>query len=348
MVSQFPWNQANVMVQDNILPVVTDQVFLSNAALARARQKQKTFTGGRRIVAPLLWRTQGGIKWFSGTDVFAPTVRDPYQAAEFTPKNANVDLTIDWDEEMQVSGKNQVLDLMANKGEAARNTFADGLASDFYNDGTDPKALGGLQFALKDFTGSTAAPVAPTMTYGGISRSNTLNTWWNHQGDNGPGGAAYGTGSGANPFAGDNFNALSRAFARVKLASGKVPTLGLSNVGAYSEIHYNLVKQVTYQRPSQPTDLAKQGFETFMFRNTAFVQDEKAPRTAGRVEKLYLLYEPGCRLYVDSRADMAFEPFRKPHNQMVRTAYILWRGEWIVTEPRAQFVFSQIDASNVS
>ena len=100
----------------------------------------------------------------------------------------------------------------------------------------------------------------------------------------------------------------------------------------------------------QQTDLFKAGFENFMFRSATWVQDEKAPRdtSAARIEKVYYLYEPACRLWVDSRADFAFEPFRKPHNQMARTAYILWRGEFIVSEPRANGVIANIDASGVS
>jgi hypothetical protein len=350
MTSSFPWNQANVMVQDYIIPTIQDQIFLSNAAFMRMKGRTKEFTGGRRIVVPLGWRTQGGIKWFAGADVFAPTIRDPFQAAEFTPKNANVDITIDWDEERTVQGKTQVMDLMEAKGEWARSTFFDGMGSDIYNDGTDPKALGGLQFALKDFTGTTASPVPPTMTYGGIPRSSTVNLWWNHVGDPG----TYTTGA-AGTFTGGtstgpSFDALNRMFARIKLGSGKSPTLILSNVGSWSDVHFSLVKNERYQRPQQNSDLFKAGFENFMFRSAAWVQDEKAPRTtdANKDEHVYVLYEPSIRLWVDSGANFAYEPFRKPHNQMTRTAYILWRGELIVSEPRANGVIQVVRTSTVS
>lgn len=344
MNSTFPWNQVNTLVQDFIIPTIQDQVFLSNAMFMRMKGRTKPFTGGRRIVVPLGWKTQGGIRWFSGTDTFSPTVRDPIQAAEFTPKNANVDLTIDWDDEMTCSGKQQVLDLMEAKGELARNTFFDGMGNDIFNDGSNPKAMAGLQYALKK--GSTTNP--PTMTYGGISRSATVNTWWNHICDD----TSYVTGA-SSTFAGSastgpNFAPLNKAMARVKLASGKAATMLLSNVGAWSDIHYNLVKNERYQRPQQNSDLFKAGFENFMFRSAVWVQDEKAPRTAAKIETVYGIYEPSVRLYVDSRANFAFEPFRKPHNQMARTAYILWRGELIVNEPRANFVLSNVDASGVS
>jgi len=345
MVSSFPWNQANIAVQDYIIPMIQDQIFLSNAAFMRAKSRTKHFTGGRRIVVPLGWRTQGGIKWFSGSDVFTPTVRDPFQAAEFTPKNANVDITIDWDEEMTASGPEKVLDLMEAKGEWAKSTFFDGMATDFYNDGSNPKALGGLRFALKAAPSTDTVP--PSMTYGGIPRSSTTNTWWNHNVD----GASYTTGTGAaGTLGGNNFLAINRQFAAVKLRSGKAPTLLLSNVGSWSDIHYNLVKNERYGRPQQQSDLAKAGFENFMFRNAAWVQDEKAPRgtTSARIESVFGLYEPSCKFYVDSRADFAYEPFRKPHNQMVRTSYILWRGEWIISEPRANFHMSNIDTSGVT
>jgi hypothetical protein len=345
--SSFPWNQVNTMVQDYIIPTIADQIFLSNAMLMRMKGRTKHFTGGRRIVVPLGWRTQGGLRWFNGADVFSPQVRDPFQAAEFTPKNANVDLTIDWEEEMQVSGPEQVMSLMESKGEWARNTFKDGLASDMYNTGTDPKAMAGLGYALK--SGSSGF-VPPTMTYGGISRSSTANTWWNHNVDH----TAYTSGS-SGTFVGDGtaggpgvFGPINRMFASIKLASGKRPTMILSNVGSYADVHYHLVRNERYQRPQQNSDLFKAGFDNFMFRSASWVEDEKAPRTTGKVETVYFIHEPSVRLHVDSRADMAFEPFRKPHNQMVRTAYILWRGELIVSEPRANGVMSNVDTSAVS
>jgi len=342
MTSSFPWNQVNVMVQDYIIPTIHDQIFLSNAMFMRMKGKAKNFTGGRRIVVPLAWRTQGGIKWFAGADVFAPTIRDPFQAAEFTPKNAVVDLTIDWDEQMTASGPQKVLDLMEEKGEMARNTFFDGMGSDIYNDGTDPKAMAGLQYALK--VGASGF-VPPTMTYGGISRSSTVNTWWNHNVDH----TGYITGA-SSTFAGVQFGPINRMFAAIKLRSGKAPTMILSNVGSWSDVHYALVKNERYQRPQQQSDLFKAGFENFMFRNATWVQDEKSPRgtTSNKYENVYFIHEPAVRLHVDSRADFAFEPFRKPHNSMTRTAYILWRGEFIISEPRSCGVMDNIDTSGVS
>lgn len=341
--STFPWNQANVMVQDYIIPTIADQIFLSNALFNRMKGRVKDFTGGRRIVVPLGWKTQGGLRWFNGADVFSPQVRDPFQAAEFTPKNANVDITIDWEEEKEAQGKEKVMDLMEAKGEWARSTFFDGMATELFNNGSQPNALAGLQYALKDFTGTTASPVAPTMTYGMISRSSTVNTWWNHQGDPG----SYTTGAGGT-FCTDQFSAMSRMFARIKLASGKAPTMIVGNVGAFADAHYNLVKTTSYFKPQQNNKLAEIGFENVMFRNATWVADEKCPRTAGRVEHVYVIYEPSTRLYVDTTANFAFEPFRKPANQMVRTAYILWRGELIINEPRANGVFSSVDCTNVS
>jgi hypothetical protein len=352
MTTSFPWNQVNTMVQDYIIPTIHDQIYLSNAMFMRMKGRAKMFTGGRRIVVPLAWRTQGGLKWFAGADVFAPTVRDPFQAAEFTPKNANVDLTIDWDEEMTASGPEKVMDLMAAKGEAARATFFDGMGNNIFNDGTEAKALAGLQYALQE--GPAGGDLAPTMTYGGISRSPTVNTWWNHQSINT---AIYTTGTAgtfltdgvAAPNTAINFNIPNKMFARIKLASGKSPTMILSNVGAWTDVHYQLVRNERYQRPQQNSDLFKAGFENFMFRSAAWVQDEKAPRDPStKYEKVYFIHEPSIRLYVDSRANFAFEPFRKPHNQMTRTAYILWRGELIVTEPRACGVVGRVNTAAVS
>lgn len=343
MPTTFPWNQVNVMVQDNIIPVIKTQFDLSNALFLRMKGRQKTFTGGRRIVPPLAWRAQGALKWFAGTDTFQPTVRDPFTAAEFTPKNSALDLTIDWDEEMTVAGKQQVMDLMAAKGEQANITFKEGMGTEIFNDGTDPKAIAGLRYALK--AGSSGF-TPPTMTYGGISRSSTVNTWWNHNVDH----TSYTTGA-TGTFAGNGsgiavFKPINLMFANIKLRSGKAPTLIISNVGAAADVHYALMRNTQYQRPQQNSDLYKAGFDNFMFRSAAWVVDEKAPR-ASQIENVYFLYEPAVRLWVDSRANFAFEPFRKPHNQLARTAYILWRGELIIDEPRSCGVMSNVDTTGV-
>lgn len=342
----FPWNQVNSLVQDYIVPNVRDQFFLSNAFYHRARSRVKKFSGGRAIVQPLAWKAEGGGGgWFSGSDVLDTTIRDPIQSAVWVAKNAYVPIAIDWEEEKMVQGPTQVRDLMETKGEIAKNTAIDLIGTDLFNDGSDAKRITGLQYALKQ--GAAADAVPPTMTYGGISRSSTVNTWWNHNVDGVVHSAA--AGSDFDPLGAGKVQAvIGQMWTRIAIAAGKVPTMLLSNWGTFSAYHNALSLNDRYMRPQQSSDKAMSGYNNLMYKQAVWVTDERAPRDSSKIEKLYFINEDTVRLYIHSEADFAYQPFRVPHDQMVRVAFILFRGELCVIEPRANGVISSINTTAVS
>jgi hypothetical protein len=352
----FPWNQVNSLVQDFIVPNIRDQFFKSNAFYHRARNRVKKFSGGRAIVQPLAWKAEGGGGgWFSGTDVLDTTIRDPIQSAVWMAKNAYVPISISWEDEKLVQGPTMVKSLVETKGEIARHTAIDLIGTDLFNDGTDGKRLTGLQYALRDFTGG-APGVLPAQTYGGIARQGRndgggggtqTNNWWVHLGDN----TAYDTAAAGNfdPLTpGKVHGVIGKMWAQIGIASGKQPTLMVSNWGAFTAYHNALSLNDRYMRPQQNSELAKAGYRSLMYNNAAWVVDERAPRSSAKIEKIYFINEDTVRLYIHSDADFAYEGFRKPHNQMARVAYILFRGELCVIEPRGNGVISSVDTSAVS
>ncbi len=352
----FPWNQVNSLVQDYVVKAIQDQFFKSNAFYYRARNRLKIYTGGRAIVQPLSWKAEGGGGgWFSGTDRLDTTIRDPIQAGVWTAKNAYVPIAIDWDEEKAVAGPTMVKPLIEAKGEIAKNTIIDLIGTDLFNLGTNPKAITGLQYALVDFTG--AAPgVCPANTYGGIARQGRYdgsgggtqtNTFWIHQGDD----TTYLDTGGSNfdPLgAGKVMGVIGKVWAGIRFASAKSPTMMLSNVGTFTCYHNALSLNDRYMRPQQNSDLAKAGYDNLMYKRAVWVVDERAPRDSSKVEHLYFLNEDTVRLFVHADANMAYEPFRKPYDQMARVAYILWRGELVIIEPRANGVISSISTATNS
>jgi len=328
------WDQVTALVQDYFMKGITDQIFLSNAFYYRAKNRVRTYSGGRSIVERLSFAVEGGGgQWWSGVDKFDTRIRNPITAAQYFRRNYSLPIPIDRDEEDSVGGDTALMNLVEAKMTIARNTAVDAVGTALFSDGTDPKKLTGLQYALN--------PTVTGQTFGGIARGAT-NTWWNHQVDT----TAYTTGA-AGTFCGDNFNALSRMFGSIRLASGKAPTLILSNVGSWNDAHYNIVKNERYQRPQQQSDLAKEGYENFMFRSAAWVVDERAPRAA-KIEKVYLLYEPAMNLVIHSKRNMSFDPWREPTDQKVRVAYLDWSGELVFSEMRCHGVMSAVDTTNVS
>lgn len=354
MAYTFPWNQVNTLVQSYIAPTLQDQVFKSNAYLNRAKGRIKFFTGGRDIVQPQVWKAQDG-GWFAGMDVLDTTETDDIQAATFRAKNAYVPLVISWEEQQKVQGDQMVKSLMEAKSEIAKNSAYRLINTNLYNAGTEIKALTGLQYSLRDFTG--AAPgVLPAQTYAGIPRQGRYdgsgggtqtNNWWIHYGDN----TAYVTTAGGNfdpKTAGNVHEVLGRAWANIRIQSHKSPTLMLSNYGTWTAYKNALSMNDRYQRPEMDNKTAEAGYDSLMFHKAVWIADEDAPRDASKIEKLYFLNEEAVRLYVASGVNFAFEPFRKPPNQMGQVGYILFRGEVCVVEPRACGVLSSIDTSAVS
>ena len=97
---------------------------------------------------------------------------DVFSAAEFNWKQAAVAVSISGLEELQNSGKEQMIDLLESRIRNAERTFQNNLSTDMYSDGTadSGKQIGGLQLLVAD---------APTTgTVGGINRAN-FSFWQN-------------------------------------------------------------------------------------------------------------------------------------------------------------------------
>ncbi len=333
----FPWDQTTSLVQDDMIPRVKDNFFKSNAFYYRQRNRLYRFSGGRSIVVPVFNDQEGGGgTWYAGMDVFDTRVRDPITAAQFYPRNLAIPISISGDQELTVRGDTAIASLIAQKMKIANRTAVHALGgtNGLFNDGSNPKAVGGLEFALKDSLASLAA-------YGGISRSTTVATWWNHQID--------ATAYIASTFPGTDLAPLAKMWVLIGRASGKKPTLIVGNWGAYTMYHGALVKNERYMRPQQDTDLAKAGFENVMFRSAPWVVDEFAPYNAStKKEKLYFINEEAMQLAIHTERDIAFSGWRVPHDQDGRVGYIWWRGELINDEMRAHGKMTDIDVSSVS
>jgi hypothetical protein len=353
-----PWNTVNSLVGDKVMPTVRRQVYQSDAFLNRLARNKQGYDGGRTIQQPLVWRTEIG-EWFSGADVLDTSITDTVQMAVFRPKNFAAKMVVTWDDERAVRGPKMVKSLVSLKMQEVRRSAMHHLAADLFNDGSDAKRLTGLQYILRDFTG-TAPGTLPSQTYGGITRAGRYdgsgggtqtNNWWVHQGDNTAYTDAAGGAGGFDPYtAGQVSNVLGRMWANILLAAGTAqpPTLMLSNVGCWTAYMNSLMLGDRRMYPQQDTELAKAGYDNVKFHRATWIMDEKAPRSSAKVEKLYFINEESVILVVDNEADFAFSPFVKPHNQLARIGWSLWRGELMCIEPRANGVISNITVSTVS
>jgi hypothetical protein len=157
---------------------IADNVTDNNALLKvlNKRGNARPFSGGNTILQELSFAENGNVGYYSGYDLLPVAAQDVISAAEFTIKQAASPVVISGLEELQNSGKEQIIDLLEGRINVAEASLANLLANGVYSDGT---GSGG-----KQITGLNAAvPLDPTTgTYGGINRATW--TFWRSQIDN--------------------------------------------------------------------------------------------------------------------------------------------------------------------
>lgn len=336
------WDMVSSITRNYHIPKLKDQYFHSNPLFYRLKDRVKKHAGGPVIVQPLSFAPEGGGgTWWSGTDRFDTTVRNPIKAANYFWKNAVVPCAIDLEEELQASGPEAVLNLVEAKMKIAENTLRDLVGTNLFNSGANAKAITGLQFAIPDNIVSTS------QTYGGILCGGAAvgadaNGWWQPNSN----ATAYTCGTGQT-FMQATDNPMSAMWGTIALRGGREPSLILSNWGAWTDFHNSMAKNERYDRPQQNTDLAKAGFRNLMYRTAPWVADSRAPRDSNDVEKVYLLDESSIHLFTDPRLDFHEEGWRKPVDQAMRVMYLMHRMEVGFDERRTSGVLSNVDTTNV-
>lgn len=156
---------------------IADNVTKNNAVLAQLKLKgrQRTFSGGHKIIEPLSQAENGNGQFFSGYDQLPVAAQDVITAAEFAIKQYAVAVTMSGLEKIQNGGKEGVLDLLAARLQVAEATMANDLSEGIYSDGTGSggKTITGLAAAIADDP--------TTGTYGGINRATAGNEFWRNQ-----------------------------------------------------------------------------------------------------------------------------------------------------------------------
>lgn len=107
----------------------------------------ETKDGGASYIQVPLMHAMGTSEWFSGTDVLDVAPVDTLDAAQYYWRNLNASITITLDDELNNTGKEQIIDLLDAKIMQAKLTIADNLnESIFTGTGNEAKKrIVGLQ-----------------------------------------------------------------------------------------------------------------------------------------------------------------------------------------------------------
>lgn len=147
---------------------LADSVSKNNALLTRLLEKGRVeyVDGGRTIVQEIEYQENGTFKRYAGYDLLNIQPSDVMTAAEYDYKMAAAGISISGLEQLQNSGKEVVIKMLAKRISNAQKTLRNNIALDCYSDGTADggKQIGGLQLLV------SATPTSGTV--GGINRAN--------------------------------------------------------------------------------------------------------------------------------------------------------------------------------
>lgn len=155
--------------------MLADNVSQHNALLSRLRSRGNSslVSGGRTIVEELEYAENATFQYYSGYEVLDVSPSDVMTAAEYSWKQAAVNVTASGLEtRIQNAGPEQIIDLLDSRIKNAEKTMANNISVGVYSDGTGSggKQIGGLQSIVAD---------AGTGTVGGIDSSTY--TFWKNQ-----------------------------------------------------------------------------------------------------------------------------------------------------------------------
>ena len=119
---------------------LADNVTKNNALLMKMRERGnvKPFSGGNVILEPIMYNdtsTQNAGS-YSGYDVIDITPNSPISSAQFDIKQYSAAVSISGLEQLQNSGKEQIIDLLEGRMEIAEAQLMNQISAGLYSDGT--------------------------------------------------------------------------------------------------------------------------------------------------------------------------------------------------------------------
>lgn len=159
-------NQITAITERFFVPKLVDNVYGSNAWLARLRRDgyAETFDGGHQIYAPVVSSKPSSGGYFSDYEAISTSPTDNITSAAFDIKQIHEPIKMSRMEELKNAGKAAKLKLLASKMMIAEMNIKENLALGLFSDGT--AATGAL--TTKQLTGIRAI-LSTSTTLGGIA-----------------------------------------------------------------------------------------------------------------------------------------------------------------------------------
>ena len=303
--------------------MIADNVTENNALLTKLQMKgrAKPIAGGREIVRELSHSENQTYKRFSGYEILDISPSETLSASVYPWKQAAVAVTISGLEQLQNSGREQMIDLLDARIEVAESTFKNNLSNDVYSDGT---ASGGKQITGLQAQVSTSPS---TGTVGGINSANY--SFWRNQVQ---------PSSGTLTLTDSNIEGAMRALWLKSCRNNDKPDLITADNEAYGHFWASMTER---QRFTASTGkMAKAGWPSMMF-NTAEVVLDGGIGGSSPAHRMYFLNTD--YLFWCPHRDQNMKPLDKGRhstNQDAMVQLILWAGNLCASNRKLQGVLN--------
>lgn len=289
-----------------------DNIMKSSPLMYQIMKLKKNWdSGGDTIKIHLKYKHATNVGSYQGYDTLDITPQDTRTDAEFRLKQLYASIIFNGYEDAASSGDLAIFKMAQIATEDAEAALKDLFAQLIFKDGTGNggKDILGLKAAVDD--GTSVA------NYGGIARGTY--TWWKSQYD----GAA---------------TALTVAKMQamfLKCSRGGVenkPDFIVTDLNQFQKYLALVDGKTTIQQPLGKVgqEFANLGFTQVSFMGVPVVYDEYCPANT-----MYMLNSNTLQLYVKPGKDFKPTEMVKPANMDAKVGQILWAGELICSEPRA-------------
>ncbi len=152
------WNRLTSVTQSYVLPSVVHQLKKEMPFLGRIMSKAKRKSnGGVRIEQPVTFAFNANGGWYSGLDVLNTNQETTRTRALFNWKEIYQPIVIDnmeaFKNGIKMSNKEQVVDLLKQEMEEAKESLKNNLATAAFGDGTTPTVNGGANGSIVGLRG---------------------------------------------------------------------------------------------------------------------------------------------------------------------------------------------------
>jgi len=327
-------DELNTSTHIDIVPGVTDNVFLNDPVLAMFRsQRLEMFKGGSKIQENFLYAPMDGGAYAKG-DSFSLDRRQTVTGGQFDPKFYHINVT-EFKEDIQVfnKGSEALFKLVDVDMQNAALTMSAMLAVDLYQDGQGTRSLhmNGLAEILNDGVNNSWSGSTYT-TYGQVTRNGTIGAALNSP-------MTLPAANVAGPL---SYKLLEEAWSSVVIGPEAPNMIATTNLGM------SYIKEKFHPQLRIETQDPKIGFNSIMFNSSRIFASQYCPGTRGTNdpvlgnyytaagEVLWMLNTKFFRFWVtdDTEFGFGFTGFKPAQDNTQVAGQYLFAGNMTCQSPR--------------